>query len=136
MASKIRTSHFKSASCLVGVHMSSAGGDIMYLICHLISHDHLTEGSCRFMGGSSLQHDTILASLVTTRTAIVEIQCLYFLPRSLVIIEVSHGNSYSYHVWWRQPLCSGRGVIMILICHVISQDHGIKGSCDLSDRNP
>ena len=73
MASKIRTSHFKSASCLAGVHRSSAAGDIMYLICHLVSHDHLTEGSCGFMSGSSLQHGTILVSLVTTRTVIVEI---------------------------------------------------------------
>ena len=31
---------------------------------------------------------------------------------------------------------SGSGVIMILVCHVISQDHVIKGPCDFMGGRP
>ena len=34
----------------------SPGGDIMYLICHVTSHDHLIDRACKFMGGSTLCH--------------------------------------------------------------------------------
>ena len=30
------------------------GGDIMYLICHVTSHDHVIEGSYKFIDGVSL----------------------------------------------------------------------------------
>ena len=60
----------KSAPCQVnGVHESSAGGDVMYLIYHLTLHDHLIEGSCEFMGG----YVTSLISLVTKSTVIVKL---------------------------------------------------------------
>ena len=45
----------------------------MYLICHATSYDHLIEESYEFMGGSSLQYVTTLASLVTISILIVEI---------------------------------------------------------------
>ena len=40
---------------LFGVHGFSAGGDIMYLICHVISHDDLTNVSSHLaeFGGHS-----------------------------------------------------------------------------------
>ena len=46
-----------------GVHDSSEGGDIMYLMHHVILNDHLIERSCKFTGWSSFQHVTILISL-------------------------------------------------------------------------
>ena len=36
------------------------------------------------------------------------------------------GKSPFYQVW--QPQACGSGDIMVLICHVISEDHVIKGS--------
>ena len=45
----------------------------MFSNCHVTSHDHLIEGSCEFMGGSSLQYITTLISLVTISIVIVEV---------------------------------------------------------------
>ena len=36
----------------------------MYLLCHMTAHYHLIEGSCEFIGGSSLENVPILASFV------------------------------------------------------------------------
>ena len=36
----------------------------MYLLCHVTSHYHLIEGSCEFIGGTSLENVTILARFV------------------------------------------------------------------------
>ena len=46
----------------------------MYLICHVTSYDNLIEGSCKFMGGSSLLHVTTLISFLTISIVIVELQ--------------------------------------------------------------
>ena len=40
----------------------------MYLNCHVTSYDHLIEGSCDFIGGSSSRHVKTLISLVTIST--------------------------------------------------------------------
>ena len=56
-----------------GVHGSSAGGDIMHLVCHVTSHDHLIKGSCRFIGGSSLQYVTTVVSVVIISLVTLEI---------------------------------------------------------------
>ena len=45
----------------------------MYLICHVTSHEHLIEGSCEFMGGSSLQYITILINLAAINIVILEV---------------------------------------------------------------
>ena len=45
----------------------------MYLIFHETSHDHLTEGSYKYMGGSPLQYVNTLISLVCLSIVIVEI---------------------------------------------------------------
>ena len=45
----------------------------MYLLCHVSSHDHFTEGLCEFMGGNSLCYVTMVKILVTISTMIVEI---------------------------------------------------------------
>ena len=38
---------------LFGAHGFSSV-EYMCLMCHVTSHNHLIEGACRFMGGSSL----------------------------------------------------------------------------------
>ena len=45
----------------------------MYLTCHITPHDDHIEGSCEFMGGSSLRYVTFLIGLVTISIVIVEI---------------------------------------------------------------
>ena len=44
----------------------------MYLICHVTTHEHLIDGSCKFTGGSSLRYVTLI-SLVTISIVSVEI---------------------------------------------------------------
>ena len=44
----------------------------MYLICHVTSHDHPTDGSCKFIG-SLLRYVINLISLATKGIVIVEI---------------------------------------------------------------
>ena len=56
-----------------GFYGSFAGGEIMYLICHETSQDHLIEGSCKLMGGQFLCIITTLTSMVTKEIVIVEI---------------------------------------------------------------
>ena len=49
--------------------------NVMHSICHVTSQEHITEGSCDFVGGKSLQYVTALISFVTIGITIVEIQC-------------------------------------------------------------
>lgn len=58
---------------LFGVHGFSGDGDIMYLICHASSHDHLIKGSCRLMGGSSLRYVITVIRIETVSILILEI---------------------------------------------------------------
>ena len=44
----------------------------MFLICHVTTDEHLIDGSCKFMGGSSLRYVTLI-SLVTISIVSVEI---------------------------------------------------------------
>ena len=46
------------------VHGSSTSGNIMYFIRHVISQEHLIEGSFKYAGGSSLDCVTTLTGLV------------------------------------------------------------------------
>ena len=76
MALKMGASHCKSVPCLVGVDGSSASG-YMYFICHMTSHYHDTERSCKFMAWSSLCYVIILIRLVTIRIVMMEIYVLH-----------------------------------------------------------
>ena len=94
---------------LVDVHGSSAGGDMMCFFCHVISHEHLIEGSCEFIGGSSLQYvtspdkfcdhkhcdsgDMFLICHVTSREHMFKGLCEF-------MGEAPHGESIPCHVWW------------------------------------
>ena len=62
-----------------GYHGSSASGAIIRLVCHVISWDHLIEGSCEFMAGSTWHYFTTLISLMTIGIAIVEMKCFCLL---------------------------------------------------------
>ena len=44
-------------------HRHSDSGD-MFLICHMISHNHMFKGFCEFKGGSPSQQVTTLPCLV------------------------------------------------------------------------
>ena len=73
MTLRMGASHCKSVPCLVCVHESSAGGDVMYVICHMTSQDHLIEKACEFTGGNSLRYITRLITLLTISIRMVEI---------------------------------------------------------------
>ena len=49
---------------------------LKYSICHVISQDHVMQGSCNFMIRSSLLYATTLPSLLAIGNAVVEILCL------------------------------------------------------------
>ena len=44
--------HYTDKSC---EHKDCDGGDIMILICHVTSREHMFKGLCGFMGGSPLR---------------------------------------------------------------------------------
>ena len=67
---KMGASHCKSAPFLVWCQWVYCC--CIYLICHVASQDHLIEGSCKFMGGSSLWYVTTLINIVTISIVIVE----------------------------------------------------------------
>ena len=58
-----------------GVHRSPSSGDI-YLICYKTLHDHLIDGSYKYMGGNSSQYSlwyvATLPSLVAIGIVVVE----------------------------------------------------------------
>ena len=60
---------------MVDVHGSSAGGDVMHLICRLNWHDHLIERWRDIMGGSSLCYATTVISLATLSIEMEKITC-------------------------------------------------------------
>ena len=55
-------------------HRHSDNWDIVVLVCHVVSQDHVIKGSCDFIGRSpSRYHVTTLPSLMAIGTLIVEI---------------------------------------------------------------
>ena len=52
----------------------SGRGDIMCLVCHLVSKDDVVKGSCNFIYGSPSRYFTTLPSLVAVGTVKVGIQ--------------------------------------------------------------
>ena len=72
--------------------------NILHLICHVSLHDHLTEGSCKFMGGSSLQYVTTLISLASLSNVMVVNTCLECYIN--LWVEAPHGESPPCHLWY------------------------------------
>ena len=133
MALKVRVSHCKSAPCLF--HGSSAGGDIMYLICNVAFYDQLIEGSCKFMGGSILQYLTTLISFqykycdngdATFLICHVTYREHMFKGLYELWVEFLNGESSPCHVCW--PLVQSKWRLKYIICHVTSRNHVIEGS--------
>ena len=86
----------------------------MYIIAHAILHEHLLEGSCEFMVGSSLRCVTTLISPVTISTMTLEILFLIghvtsqkhmFKGHVNLWVVTSHGESPSCLVWWLLVWC-------------------------------
>ena len=86
----------------------------MYIIAHAILHEHLLEGSCEFMVGSSLRCVTTLISLVTISTMTLEILFLIgqvtsykhmFKGHVNSCVETPHGESPPCLVWWLLVWC-------------------------------
>ena len=66
---------------MFGGDWSSASADTKYLICKVISQNHVNEVSSNFMSGSSSWYVTILPSLMSIGIVLVEI-CMYFVTLS------------------------------------------------------
>ena len=47
--------------------------EILFLVCHVISEDHLIKGSCDFIGGSPSSYVATLSSLMPIGIVVVEI---------------------------------------------------------------
>ena len=58
---------------MFGDHWSNVSGNIKYLIFHVTSQNHLTEGSCKFMDKTFLLYVTIMSSLVAIDIVVIEI---------------------------------------------------------------
>ena len=56
-----------------GDHWSSANGNIKYLMFHVISQNHLIEGSCKFINETSLLYVITMPSLVAIGIVVIEI---------------------------------------------------------------
>ena len=83
VALKMGASQCKSAPYLFGFHGSSVGGDTVYSICQMTSHNHIIEVSSEFMSWGSLRYVTTLISLVTISIVVAEI-CFHFVGWPLV----------------------------------------------------
>ena len=61
---------------------SSVNGDIMYLICHVASQNHVIEESCNFINYSSSLYVTALPRLVAIGIAVAELGSYNLIGRS------------------------------------------------------
>ena len=103
----------------------------------MTSQNHMTEGSHDFVSGSYLWYDTTFPSLVAISIVVVKM---------FITLSRHPARAHDWSVKWLQqqmPLkvshcqakfnghkhCSS-GYKTALVCHVMSQDHIIKGSCD------
>ena len=58
---------------ILGCHWPNASRDIIYLICHVTSENHVIKGSNNVMSGNFSWCVTILSSLVVIGIVLVEI---------------------------------------------------------------
>ena len=58
---------------MFGGHRHCGNGDIMLLVCRVISQDSMIKRSCDFMGRIPSKQVTILQSLVAVATLVVEL---------------------------------------------------------------
>ena len=115
MTLRAGASHCKSASCIVWCPWDTAGGDKMYLICHVTSYDHPIEEKCKLMGGSFLCMYVIF------------IVCIYKPLKNKQIALTIYQSIYIKH-------CDSGD--MFLICHVTSQEHMFNRLYEFTGGNP
>ena len=98
---------------------------------HATSWHHVIDRSYDIMICSSLYY-TSLPSFVTIDILVAEIyyKTTWFKGHVAWWVGDSQGKSASYQHWWLWHC--GTGDIMVLFCHLISQDHAIKESCDFT----
>ena len=128
---------------MFGYHCSITSRDITYSICHVTSWDHVFEVSCDNMGGSSSWYVTTLPNLVAIEIAVVEI-CFWFAMwsykttwlKSYVALLVGAPTISHLPAIYGGHRHSVSWVIMVLVCHMVSQDHMIKESCHFMSRSP
>ena len=78
---------------------------------------------------------TILPSLVAIDVVVVEkLVCRVISGHDNLWARAQQGNYYLAKFGDHRHCVSG--YIMILVCHVTSQDHLIKGSCEFMGRSP
>ena len=70
---RVEAPHISNHLAMFGGHQSSANEYIKYLICHVTSQNHVIEGSCNFMSGSSLLYVTTRPSLLGVGSVVVKI---------------------------------------------------------------
>ena len=84
----------------------------MYLICHVTSQDHLIEGSCKFMGGSSSLYVTTLTSSEAIGSTIVEMFLICHLTLRDHMFkglrEFMEGRSSRYVTTWPSLMAIGQ----------------------------
>ena len=124
---------------MFGGNCSSGSGVIRHLVSHVTSKEHVIEGSCNFISGSSSLYVTTLSSMVAIDIAVEKIWRFslsrdLLRPRDQRIMQV---YECEFHIVFYHPAKFGghshydNGDIMILVCHIISLDNEIKGSCVL-----
>ena len=63
-------------------HKHNRGGDLIVLLCHLITQDHMSKASSNIMGRSPSRLFTILTNLLVIGTVVVEIKWFKFVTWS------------------------------------------------------
>ena len=127
-------SHCKSTPCLVWCPRYSTYGNIMYLICHLTSHDHLIEGFWGFLSGL---FDVFHHSLWSCGHKHCDSRDVFLIYHVISREHISKGVMWFYG--WKlltdshhlAMFCdhwsTANGDIKYLLCHMTSQKHVIEG---------
>ena len=135
----------KSPTCAIfGGHRPCGKGDIKFLICHKIPYDHVFRMLCVIMGCVPLiisHHPakfgghrrcarwdfvlTLLRDLMCLSGLIVTWHCSWV---SIIISD--------YPAMFGDQRPCGRGDRKLSICYVTSNDHVVRGSCEIMESFP
>ena len=117
---------------------------LLFLICHVISHNHSFKWSCDFIVGIPSPLLTTLLLLVVSGIVLVKIKCFWFVTWSqkttcltgyvTLRVETLHSKSPPRHIYYPGAFCSKEKTY--LICHMTSYDHVSRGLCDFMHGNP
>ena len=127
-----------------GGHRHCGSRDTMILGCHVISKDHVIKGSltwwARAHQGKLLSCQVLWPqALWKWRYNDSSLPCDLTKPQNQRVMwlygEKPIQENYNFVKFGGHRHCASED-IMILVCHMILQDHVIKGSCDFIDRSP